>query len=72
MSIRPNRRPPEAASWRVRLRLYLSGPMRGIPEQNHPAFHAAAQRLRLIGHEVYNPAEEEAGFRLTRAGYAYY
>src|SRR5262249_7496152 len=31
---------------------------------NHPAFHAAASRLRLMGHEVYNPAEEEAGLTI--------
>jgi hypothetical protein len=38
-------------------RLYLSGPMTGLPELNFPAFHAAAQALRQRGWQVVNPAE---------------
>lgn len=38
-------------------RIYLSGPMSGLPELNFPAFHAMAARLRAAGHEVVNPAE---------------
>ena len=41
------------------MRLYLAGPMRGIPEFNFPAFHAAAARLRAQGHMVFNPAEKD-------------
>lgn len=41
-------------------RLYLSGPMTGIPELNFPAFNAAAARLRASGYEVTNPAEMDA------------
>jgi hypothetical protein len=37
----------------------LSGPMRGIEDENAPAFNAAAAKLRACGHEVYNPAEHE-------------
>ncbi len=37
--------------------VYLSGAMTGIPEENVPAFNAAARALRLIGYEVVNPAE---------------
>jgi hypothetical protein len=37
--------------------VYLSGPMTGLPELNFPAFHAQADRLRLLGYEVVNPAE---------------
>jgi hypothetical protein len=37
--------------------IYLSGPMKGYPESNYPAFHAAASVLRKEGHRVYNPAE---------------
>ncbi len=40
-----------------RERIYLSGPMTGLPECNFPAFHAAARRLRAQGHTVVNPAE---------------
>lgn len=39
------------------LRLYLSGPMTGMPDFNRPAFCAAAERLRTRGFEVVNPAE---------------
>lgn len=38
-------------------RVYLSGPMTGLPELNFPAFHAAAARLRADGLSVVNPAE---------------
>lgn len=38
-------------------RLYLAGPMSGLPEHNHPAFHRAAEQLRAAGYIVTNPAE---------------
>jgi len=41
------------------MRLYLAGPMRGIPYWNHPAFDAGAEKLRAFGHEVFNPAEHD-------------
>ena len=41
------------------MRLYLAGPMRGIPDFNFPVFYTAAAYLRSLGYDVFNPAEED-------------
>lgn len=38
-------------------KIYIAGPMTGLPELNFPAFHAAAAALREQGLTVINPAE---------------
>jgi hypothetical protein len=38
-------------------RIYIAGPMTGLPELNYPAFNAKAAELRAQGHHVENPAE---------------
>src|SRR5579859_7468596 len=40
-------------------RIYLAGPMQGIPDFNFPRFNAVAKALRQGGHEVFNPAEKD-------------
>ncbi len=39
------------------MRIYVAGPMTGLPGLNFPAFHEAARALRAEGHDVVNPAE---------------
>lgn len=39
------------------MKLYIAGPMTGLPELNFPAFHAETEKLRAQGFEVVNPAE---------------
>lgn len=38
-------------------RIYLSGPMSGLPGLNFQVFHAMTASLRTAGHVVTNPAE---------------
>ena len=59
----PQRRPALAgyASEVVGMkRIYVAGPMSGIPEFNYPAFNRVAAELRAQGHHVENPAENPA------------
>ena len=39
------------------MKIYLSGPMSGIVDNNFPAFYEWAARLRAQGYEVVSPAE---------------
>lgn len=39
------------------MRVYIAGPMTGLPKFNYPAFRAAANRLRSIGVTVVSPVE---------------
>lgn len=41
-------------------KLYLSGPMSGLPDFNAPTFNSAATALRAAGFAVVNPAELDA------------
>ena len=41
-------------------RVYLAGPMSGLPERNYPAFNAKAAELRARGWHIENPAENPA------------
>ena len=48
---------PQTPQPHITPRVYLSGPMTGLPDLNFPAFHAHAAALRELGHHVVNPAE---------------
>ena len=39
------------------MKIYISGPMTGLPDYNRAVFNAAAEILRGHGHEVLSPAE---------------
>lgn len=41
------------------MKLYISGPMRGLPDNNRAAFEKAARKLEETGHSVYSPHEME-------------
>jgi hypothetical protein len=50
-------------------RLYLAGPMSGIAQFNFPMFNDVAGRLRALGFEVFNPAENPDNGRQPRSYY---
>lgn len=50
------------------MRVYLAGPMRGLPQFNFPAFDAGAATLEALGHEVFNPADRDRGTGFTTKG----
>lgn len=49
------------------MKLYLAGPMSGLPDHNFPAFNQEAARLRALGYEVVNPAELNLDVDLVRS-----
>jgi hypothetical protein len=44
------------SSSQTTVRVYVAGPMSGLPDFNRPAFFAEADRLRAAGFAVENPA----------------
>ena len=50
-------------------RIYIAGPMSGLPDFNYPAFNAKAAELRALGFHVENPAENPAPHCSSWLGY---
>ena len=40
-------------------RIYIAGPMSGIPDYNRPAFYSTAEAFEEGGWEVFNPADND-------------
>ncbi|WP_447651033.1 DUF4406 domain-containing protein [Pseudomonas abietaniphila] len=53
-------------------RIYVAGPMSGIPDFNFPVFNAAAAMLRETGWTVENPAEHSLADNLEWSDYMAY
>ena len=51
-------------------KIYVSGPMTGLPDLNFPAFFEAESRWRKLGWEVFNPARNFGG-DITRPRHVY-
>lgn len=54
------------------MRIYVAGPMRGLPQHNFPAFYDAEEWLKRKGFEVLNPAraDDETGVPIGSIGIA--
>lgn len=49
-------------------KVYIAGPMRGIPEFNFPAFDAASALGRSLGWHVISPAEMDREHNINEKG----
>lgn len=43
------------------MRVYISGPMTGLPNYNYDEFYRAANLARMAGHDAINPADHFSG-----------
>lgn len=46
------------------VRLYIAGPMTGLPEYNYPAFNEAEKLLLAAGYDVLNPVVNDPGTKM--------
>jgi hypothetical protein len=49
------------------MKVYLAGPMRGIPEFNKPMFRRGEKLLKKQGYTVFNPAAKGCERKLAKA-----
>ena len=49
------------------MKVFISGPMTGLPEFNFPAFNECARILKEFGLAVHNPAEASESFGTDKA-----
>lgn len=47
------------------MKVYIAGPMTGLPDFNYPAFFEAEKELQEQGHETLNPARAEGRQKCT-------
>lgn len=60
----------DSVAFPIPKKAYLTGPMTGYEESNHPTFNKVAKVLRDAGIDIYNPAENYDGAQnRTRAEY---
>lgn len=51
------------------MKVYIAGPMTGLPDHNFPAFFEAEEQIRADGHDVLNPARHGVVPILTWSDY---
>lgn len=49
------------------MRVYIAGPMRGLPHANYPTFDAARDYLISLGHEPVSPVDHDRALGITAA-----
>lgn len=54
------------------MKIYVAGPMTGLPQKNYPAFNDAASKLGARGYEPLNPVDVDKNLPGTPVEYDWY